>query len=132
MTPDKPQETLRNTVENVVNVNNQVQSQQSNERSGLVGCSNITNSNRIQGEHNQETSRHSNLSNLFKAYSGNIDCYSGTTTGNLERKFAYFHEKCDQSDIFGEKRKKNFSIMLCSAANQYYFDDFQGKELSLE
>lgn len=75
--------------------------------------------------------RRSNLPNLFKAYHGNTDRYSGSTTDNFDRKLAIFHERCEQSGIFGEERRKAFSIMLCSAASQFYFDQLQGKGLSL-
>lgn len=75
--------------------------------------------------------RRSNMANLFKAYSGDDDKYSGGTTDNFERKFLLFLERCDQADILNEDRNRAFSIMLTGHARQFYFDSLKRKNLSL-
>lgn len=72
-----------------------------------------------------------NLPTLFKAYHKNDDRYSGATVDNFERKYALFVERCDQSDICEEERRKAFSIMIFGAARQYYFDSLKVKGLYL-
>lgn len=132
--PDKPSESWENTDgRNIASGPiNPIQAHQRDGSSEGTNSRSTAPENRGDEENQNQTTRRCNLSSLFKAYSGNADRYSGSTTDNFERKFAIFHEKCDKSDITGEKRRKAFSIMLCSAASQYYFDHLQGKDLSLQ
>lgn len=74
----------------------------------------------------------SNMANLFEAYSGNDDKYSGGTANNFERKFLLFLERYDLADISSEDRHRAFSNMLSGHIGQFYFDSLKRNERSLD
>lgn len=79
-----------------------------------------------------KTWRRGSMANLFKAYGGEHDKFSGSTVDNFDRKFMLFVERCDQADIPAEDRHRAFSMMLTGHARQFYFDSVKKKNLDLD
>lgn len=76
--------------------------------------------------------KRSNLTNLFKPYTGDYEKYSGVTKETFDRKYVLFLERCDQSDVTTDDHARAFSIMLTLNARQYYLDVLRSKNLSLD
>ena len=60
------------------------------------------------------------VNNIFKAYSSGSDKYTGSFEDNLDHKLAIFEERCEQSGILPDDRRRVFSAMLSGTALQYY------------
>lgn len=58
---------------------------------------------------------------------GKVELYWTNSITN----FAVINERCDQAETHDKKRTKYFSIVLCGAAGQFYFEYSKGKCLSL-
>lgn len=74
----------------------------------------------------------SNISNLSKTYYNDKDRYSRLPTDNFDRKLCLFNERCDQSSVPENEKKRAVSIMLTGRARDFYFDNLQGKQLAFE
>lgn len=62
------------------------------------------------------------VNSVGKAYYHASDKYSGSFDDNLERKLSIFDERCEQSGVAREDKRRAFSYMLSDVALQYYLD----------
>lgn len=72
------------------------------------------------------------IANISKSYNRDEDRYNGKENDNFEHKVWIFKERCDQNAIDEVERSKAFSIMLYGHALQFYFDELQGKRLTVD
>lgn len=72
-----------------------------------------------------------NISNLFKAYSSNVEKFDETLSDIFDREYQLFEDRCEQFGINDDHRRIELSTMLCGAARQFYFDFLKSKNLEL-
>lgn len=81
---------------------------------------------------NDQTLPQEIMANLFKAYAGEEDKYSGLTTDNFQSSYTLLLERCDQASILKDNTKRAYSIMLTGAARKHCIDLLKLRMLLLE
>lgn len=71
------------------------------------------------------------LSNMVKAFSNEMEKYSGVTNEHFDMRYLLFFERCDQSDISNHDRAHALSIMMTGTARLLYLDVPHLKNFSL-
>lgn len=99
-------------------------------------CNNLRNDDLEVGPRNSDYDEKGrkavyNMSNMFKIYHRNEDCYRGYHVEICDRQILLIEKRHRQYRIEAEEKPLTFSIMLKATAFQYYFDTLQDRNMRL-